>query len=662
MKKIIVLIALVITGSAFAQPFKSKAYKTGIYVFCGKEVPRQFTYLIERKSPTANSWTAVAQLHAPKNEAECMATLLNMPLALAQTTVVTDDRVHKFWLRAQSTLVLDSLFSLAFVPCYQSALGCAWFDDGLTQNADYQYRINKVSKSGEKTPIDSISVIFPSNPYQATLRASRFKLNEGYVSISYEVGDSLNTAGVKVFRSRYKEKKFSEIVPEVYFTREDGKIVAIVNDYDALKDVTYSYLAIPYDVLGNMGKATKDTLNVYNFTKAADLGITEFFDVTAMPEKKGNALKWKLKTNQNVASIEIYRSPSYNGRYLKIGSVSGTSTEYFDSYNLQPAMAYYYYIQINNGYGNSLPSARVPAILKGTKLNFLPPQNFELSRNGRFVTLTFHRLDRDTRGYYVYRANGYVAPLEQLPRMLMSRDSMLTYCDTLPLKANAEVYSYAVASVNSSYNISPITQRLSTSYSGGMLPVPSKVTALRFGKAVFVTWDNVSDDNAAISAYRVYRSQVDADDKEIGSPLMLATTRFSENSYTDSTITDGMHYRYRVQCIGSDSSDVSSISMAAGINIPEQLPLQPGSILVFAGDATISLHWDLPSDKSVIAIHIYRATSSYEAKLLKELAATATQFEDATAEPGQTYYYFVRTVNRNGKESKPTDGVSGKIK
>ncbi|MEI6124045.1 MAG: hypothetical protein WCQ95_10515 [Bacteroidota bacterium] len=662
MKKIVFILAFAVTTGVFAQPFKGKAYKTGNYIFCGKELPRQFAYLIEKKSLTDTSWQVVAKLNAPKNEAECKAAMLNLPIIIAENTTVDDAMVHKLWLRAQLTTVIDSLYAMAFDPRYQSALGCAWFDEGLTQNSNYTYRISKLTKNGEKTRIDEVTIAFPSNSYSGTLRAARFKIDEGFISISYEIVDTVNTSSMKVFRSRYKENKFTEVYPKIYFTRENNRIVGVVNDYSGLKDVTYSYLAVPFDVLGNMGKQTKDTLSVYNFTKASDLGIIERFDVNPIPEKKGNSLTWKIKSTLNLTSVDVYRSSSYDGRYKKIASMPPHATEYFDSQDLQPAIAYYYYLLFNNGYGNSLPSARIPAILKGSKLNFLPPQNFEINRNGRIVTLRFARLEKDTRSYYVYRANGYVAPLVQLPRMLLSSDSVLIYYDTLPLTAQPNVYSYAVASVNSSYNVSPTTERLSVSYSGGMLPVPSKVNAMMFNHIVFLTWDNVAKQNAAISSYSVYRSEVDANDKEIVSNKLIATIPYSENSYTDSTIAEGIHYVYRVQCVGTDASDVGSISMPTGVTIPEQLPLQPGSVSAYAAVNKIVISWDIPSDNTINKILIYRSLAGSEAELLKELLPSTSQYEDVLATPGKTYYYYIVTVNKVGKQSKPTDAVSGKIR
>ena len=79
MKRIIfILIALLPAIAGNAQSPESRAYPTGIYIFCGKEIPRNFHYLIEKKS-ASGVWEKVAEVRAPKNAAGLKANLLNLP-------------------------------------------------------------------------------------------------------------------------------------------------------------------------------------------------------------------------------------------------------------------------------------------------------------------------------------------------------------------------------------------------------------------------------------------------------------------------------------------------------------------------------------------------------------------------------------------------------
>ncbi|RZM28448.1 MAG: hypothetical protein EOO88_08930 [Pedobacter sp.] len=61
--------------------------------------------------------------------------------------------------------------------------------------------------------------------------------------------------------------------------------------------------------------------------------------------------------------------------------------------------------------------------------------------------------------------------------MLLTADSSNVYQDTLALSGQPEIWSYAVADVNTSYNISPVSERVNVQTSG-TLPVVAGVEAL----------------------------------------------------------------------------------------------------------------------------------------------------------------------------------------
>lgn len=427
-----------------AQSSESKSYATGNFIFCGKELPRNFSWLIE-KQDDKGKWTAIAELHAPESAAECRARLMSLPEAVSAVTEISQGITDYIWEKIQRpSATLDSLYAHSRDPRYQYIAGAGWFDDGIKNPGTYRYRISRLSRSQSKTLESETSVTFPPGPSLAEAVPLRYKVNMGYIEISYELSDTKNSVGLKVQRSPYMQNMFREISAETMFVPEKGKMVALIRDKDVTNGLTYSYVAVPFDGLGNLGKPA-ETVNVYFVTKPADIGLITGFTVTPQPDKGGNLLKWDYDHSAFVNAIEIYRSTSYNDNYRRVASLPAGQTEYFDDSNLEPSITYFYYIVINNGFGNSLPSARAPAILKGKKENVIPPQDLTLTRNGNVVTLKFRRVGYDVRGYYVYRANGYESQLYQLPRMLHSTDSLLTYTDTLAVSSRSSVYSYAVA-------------------------------------------------------------------------------------------------------------------------------------------------------------------------------------------------------------------------
>lgn len=635
---------------------EARAYQTGNYIFCGNEIPKNFTYLIERKE--GENWQTIAQLKAPQSETECMAALMQLPPSLAAITTIDEATVAFIWKRIQQSDVIDSIYAYSNDPRYQHMSQTACFDNEIEKAGTYTYRIQKLNKSGNQLAVSEVSVEFPSKIPVSKIKPVRFKLNESSISISYTIADQTSVGGIKLFRSNYLRNNFTVIPTQLIYTNEKGQMVAVLNDNTATKGLTYSYVAQPYDVLGNPGNTT-DTLNIYFANNTANAGIISNFKATSIPEKGGNMLSWEINQKMNVKTINLYRSNTFDGPYQFIASLKPGANEYFDSQNLSPAIAYYYYATINNGYTESLPSARFTAILEGKRTNLLPPQDLNIEREGNIVTLNFRKLGTDTKGYYIYRGDGYVAPLKQLPRMLISTDTLLIYTDTLPQTINSMVYSYAVASVNTSYNVSPQSNRVSIAYSGGRLPAPLNVTAMEQNDGIMIKWSNAAGLHAGVSEYRVFRKAMQ-NNKEIEPEKVIATTAFNQNFYIDKNVQPGRYYSYRVQCIGSDTLDTGAMSMPGNILYKTDALLQPGDITCIPSDGKIILKWTLPIDESLVSSLIYRSTEKGQASLLKELDKNISEYEDRSAKKNEQYYYFVVLKYSVERTSKPSDAVSGK--
>ena len=652
-----ILLAMMLTLHITATGSESKAYQTGIFVFCGKEIPKSFSYIIEKKTGT-NTWKPVAELKAPESEAACKASLMQLPAVIEAVTPVSQSTIAFVWEKIKKSVTVDSLHIYSTDPRYQYVAGTGWFDDGIRESGNYSYRIKRLNKNGTLSQISEISVPFPAKQPELKAAPVRFKLNENSISISYEVSNPALTSGIELYRSAYLTNNFQKVPAKLLYTRQKDKMVAVLTDETATKGLTYSYRAQPYDALANKGFMS-DTLNIYFVAKAADIGLITKFQAFPQPEKAGNLLQWEFDYRMNVNTIDIYRCEEYDGKYELIASVSPKTREYFDSKNITPSRVNYYYIAINTGVGSSLPSPRVPAILEGKKPNNIAPQDLVATRTGNVVTLKFRSVDSDTRAFYIYRGDGYTAPLEQLPRMLLSDSAELTYNDTLPSTMNAAVYSYAVASVNSSYNISPKSKRANITYSGGRLPVPNDVNAMMSNNAVLLTWSDAAKTHSGVTGYRIFRKA--EYNNQIETPeQVIAETGFSNNSLIDSLVIPARYYTYRVQCMGEDTADTGSLSQQAGILYKGDRLLQPGNVTAIPSDKKIILKWTLPVADNLLSALIYRSVENGEPILLKETDAKTEFFEDTAAASGTMYYYFIVLKYKHNLTSTPTDAVGAK--
>ena len=657
MKRILfIVIALlpVVTGNA--QSLESRAYSTGVYIFCGSEIPRNFHYLIEKKN-ASGEYETVAELRAPQNAAALKANLLNLPGSLMAMMPIPTELADYLWNRQNFSHTIDSLYAYQYDPKILAAVGCSWFDDGISTEGTYQYRVSKVYRT-DVFVLGEISQRFPENKYKGTLSILRFEPAGTHITLHYRLSDKQLTYGVALFRSHLMEKNYQIVPAEASFTSLSGEMVAVVHDETVAKGMAYSYVALPFDALGNPGIAS-DTINVYNFNNMSDIGILEEFNVTADKQKKGVQLTWKMKSNFYIHSYEIFRSKDYDGEYQRVITLPAEENSYFDEVDFDYGAAYFYYMVVNNGYGANMPSARTPVVLEGDRENFMPPQNLTATLTGNVVELSFETVDPDTKGYQVFRGEGYVGELS-LIASFSSLEPFTTYTDTLPLSIKPGIYSYAVADVNSSYNVSPMSDRVSVQFSGGMLPIPSNVFVQLRDNEIFVVWDDMHRQNAFIGGYNVWRTTLE-NDETVEAAQIVATTGYDENAYFDQQIVPGKQYRYEIESVDLNG-ETSSRSLHAGVTVPQQLPLPPGQVSAFPTDNSILLRWDNPFDESIQSIRIYRSVLNAQASLLKELPADLNTFEDKTAKKGEQYFYYVVTINQRGEESKADEPVSTRIR
>ena len=116
---------------------------------------------------------------------------------------------------------------------------------------------------------------------------------------------------------------------------------------------------------------------------------------------------------------------------------------------------------------------------------------------------------------------------------------------------------------------------------------------------------------------------------------------------------------------------------AAGYDIP-QPPYPPESFSVTSGTDKITLDWvAMSGGPSRAGWHVYRAKGSYDFpyigealpghgglghELLAELSGSATSYEDATAERGESYYYFIQAVGDASDNSGTAMTPAGALK
>lgn len=659
-KKVLVTILFATASAvAMAQGVTTTAGKGGIFVYCGKQLPKKFSYLIERKKAGDTAWQVITETIFPKTVDAMQGNILAAPSSLLVNQQINNTNTANVWQKAKTATTLDSLYPYTNMPLYVFAMGCGYFD-AITEPGTYSYRVS-VIKNGSKESLPDVQVAYPARPYNVTVQPLKMSVLDEAINFTFSISDATVFGGAKLFRAKYADTVYKEVPATVLFTGDTtGKLQLNITDAGVTPKMAYSYYVVPLDILANEG-IKSEVVNVFNASKLHDIGLALKLTAKGIDAEKAIKLAWKLNNTNGLISIDVYRGTDYNQPFTRIASVSATDTVYIDE-NIQPTTTYYYSITANGNYGRSNPSTRVSAILKGGNNNLFPPQNITINRTGNIVSLTFNKAERDTRGYYIYRGLGYNGKLTMLPKMLLSTDSSVTYYDTLPISISSKIYSYAVADVNTSYNISPLSSRFSVIYSG-TVPVPTRVKALYNSGSVLLVWEKAAA-NQTVTGYNIYRTATDEDGnvKETSKLLTDLQKPVANNSFTDSSITDGWHYSYIVQSVGLQTNDVSSNSANASVTIPAAVPLAPANISVMSVQQNVTLKWDAPVDATAKTVRIYRAAVNGAFTLLKELPVDNTSFNDTSVITGTTYFYTLTTANVKNRESKKTDAVGIHVK
>jgi hypothetical protein len=204
----------------------------------------------------------------------------------------------------------------------------------------------------------------------------------------------------------------------------------------------------------------------------------------------------------------------------------------------------------------------------------------------------------------------------------------------------------------------------STSAPGGTTTVPpapasvpgtvTGVTATASNGAIALAWTTPSNSGSAVSQYKIYRSTVS------GSETLL-TTVGAVNSYTNTGLTNGATYYYKVAAVNSVGTGALSAEAHAvpqATSVPPTTGTVPGAVTgvtATASNAAVTLKWTAPSSGTAITGYkIYRSWSAGTETLVATLGPVSS-YTNTWLTNGVTYYFKVAAVNAAGTGALSTD-------
>jgi fibronectin type 3 domain-containing protein len=201
--------------------------------------------------------------------------------------------------------------------------------------------------------------------------------------------------------------------------------------------------------------------------------------------------------------------------------------------------------------------------------------------------------------------------------------------------ANGTKYYYIVKAVDSAGTSGPSNEVSATPQSSTQPPpAPTGLTATAADHQVALTWNA----STGATSYNVYRST------SSGTEALLVSGVTSTN-YTDTGLTDGTTYFYKVKAANSAGLSGFSGEVSATPHASVSPPPAPTGLSASAGDGQVSLSWNASSGAT--SYEIFRGTSSGGETLVAS-NVTTTSFLDTGLTDGVKYYYEVKAVNSAG--------------
>jgi chitodextrinase len=188
------------------------------------------------------------------------------------------------------------------------------------------------------------------------------------------------------------------------------------------------------------------------------------------------------------------------------------------------------------------------------------------------------------------------------------------------------------------------------SISGTVIPTstnpptaPTNLTASAGDTQATLSWNTSS----GATSYNIYRSLTAG-----GEGATAYKTGVTTTSYTDTGLTDGTTYYYKVTAVSSAGESGQSNEASATPQLAK--PAIPTGLKASAGDGQVSLTWNASSGAATY--NVYRSlTPGGEGTVAFKTGITATSFTDTGLTNGTTYYYKVTAVNAAGESGQSNE-------
>jgi transcriptional regulator CtsR len=530
---------------------------------------------------------------------------------------VSDSQVNLSWRNNASNatgfVIERKKGSEGFVPMNTVGNVTTFADTDLSAGMTYTYRVKAIHSQGDFTSGESLY----SN--EVSVSVGRLPAAPSNLKVT-----PVSSTGVEL---TWKDNADNETGFKIERKKAGGSYIEIatvgnnVTSYTNTKlstNTTYYYRVRAYNVVGDSGYSNEARVTASPPAAPTKLKVTTV---------SSSRLRLSWTDNAGDETGFLIERKKKGGSYSQIDRVAADTEEYTDT-GLSANTTYYYRVRAYNTVGNSGYSNEASAV---TTLLAAPSRLTATTVSTSRIKLDWEDNANNETGFKIERkkAGGSYTQIATV------KANVETYENTG--LANNTTYYYRVRAYNSATNSDYSNEDGATT---GMLPAaPTNLSATALsGTEIKLTWRDRADNE---TGFRIERKRAG------GSYSRIATVGRNTTSYTDTDLTAGTNYSYRIKAYNSTGESAYSNVAEATTGVPAA-PTNLRTVDITS--QRVRLTWsDNSSNESGFKIERKKAGGSYSQ--IATVGANTVSYTDTGLATANTYYYRVRAYNSTGNSA-----------
>ena len=493
----------------------------------------------------------------------------------------------------------------------------------------------------------------------------------GRIEINWNAVDSDDLIGYSVFRSTSPDQTFAQLEGDGRDSFTTGRTRFIDSTVATGQLFYYKIAAVTSSLLSERSSFVSGSAAADDVAPASPTDLVAIADDTQALV----TLSWiGSRVDQDGGDLTgltdyiVFRGKGTSSALAALDTINASSTTYKDT-AMQAATTYYYAISAIDGSGNVSPRSTAES---ATTQGIGAPANVGVTGDAKSITINWTASDEeDLQGYNVYRSS---RSDQDYSRLTGTEGTSYTTGQTSYIDSNltgGQILFYRVSVVT------VMGESELSAFDGATVQTDTRAPAAPTfldGEPVSddperlsLTWRAPSSDSdgstlTGVSLYRIYRAtSSNGDYQEIATSTML--------SHDDSGLDQRTTYFYQVEALDDDGNISPRSSTAAvttsGVDLPTNVHLVASTPSDGAESPTVTVSWT-KSAGAIMRYEVERTTvanssvdSDYTAVTPNNINTTR---DDDGVTRGTTYYYRVRAVDGDGRESDWTDPLQVGVK